>query len=84
MNYPKDLTGQRSFCTACAELFRSTAAFDRHRVGKHGHDRRCRTIAEMEQAGMVRNARGDWTTGAKPQGVINAARATSTVAVSAA
>lgn len=64
MNIPK-LTGQRSLCAACRELFRSVAAFDKHRTGKHGVDRRCRTVAEMTERGMVRNARGDWTTGAR-------------------
>jgi hypothetical protein len=46
----------------CGEYFNSTAAFDKHRVGRHGVDRRCRTEAEMLAAGMVRNAAGSWLT----------------------
>ena len=65
MNTPK-LIGHRSLCAACRELFRSVAAFDRHRTGKYGVDRRCRTAAEMLAKGMSRNAKGDWTTGALP------------------
>ena len=66
MNTSPKLTGQRSLCAACRETFRSVAGFDRHRVGKHGVDRRCRTVAEMLDKGMSRNAAGDWITGTRP------------------
>lgn len=38
----KGWTGaRRSHCPACHETFSSESAADRHRVGKHGVDRRC-------------------------------------------
>jgi hypothetical protein len=47
-------------CPGCLEYFYSTAAFDKHRTGRHGLDRRCRTPAEMMQCNMARNRHGFW------------------------
>jgi hypothetical protein len=33
-----------------------------HRVGEHGHDRRCRTTQEMTDKGMLVNHAGFWIT----------------------
>lgn len=60
------LTGQRNQCPTCGELFKSNAAFDKHRTGRFGIDRRCRTVSEMESKGMSRNAKGYWITAANP------------------
>jgi hypothetical protein len=60
------LTGSRCRCSACNEHFNSTGAFDAHRTGKPGVDRRCRSVTEMAERGMVRNAAGFWITGARP------------------
>lgn len=60
------LTGQRNQCPTCAELFKSNAAFDKPRTGRIGVDRRCRTVAAMEEAGMCKNAKGWWITAANP------------------
>lgn len=50
------LRGDRCKCSACGLHFNSTLAFDKHRTGAYGHGdkstRRCRTPAEMEEAGM--------------------------------
>ena len=46
----------------CGHHFSSTAAFDKHRVGRPGIDRRCRTPGEMLAAGMSANAKGLWVT----------------------
>lgn len=54
------LTGDRNQCQGCKEFFNSTAAFDKHREGKHGVDRRCLAAAEMEAKGMAKNAAGFW------------------------
>ena len=54
------LTGQKSLCRTCGLYFNSVAAFDKHRTGKHGQDRRCMGAEEMVAAGMVANARGYW------------------------
>lgn len=59
------LRGDRNECPGCNEVFNSTAAFDKHRTGKFGKPaeqggRRCRTVAEMHSAGMVKNAAGFW------------------------
>ena len=55
------LTGNRCECPTCGEVFRSTAAFDKHRTGKHGIDRRCMTTAEMVGRGMAK-AKSGWVT----------------------
>lgn len=56
----KQLTGDRNQCPGCEKLFNSTFAFDKHRTGKHGIDRRCMTEAEMLQLGMSQNNSGFW------------------------
>lgn len=59
---PFRLTGQRNQCPSCGELFNSNAAFDRHRTGVFGVDRRCMTVPEMRARGMAKNASGWWVT----------------------
>lgn len=54
------LTGDRNQCQGCKLYFNSTAAFDKHRTGKHGVDRRCMTQDEMRAAGMDQRADGFW------------------------
>lgn len=44
------LTGDRCRCAACGLLFASTEDFDRHRVGRYGYNRRCRTAGELAAA----------------------------------
>ena len=56
----------RCRCAACGEHFNSTAAFDKHRVGTHGVDRRCSTPDEMRARGMVQTGPGWWVTSARP------------------
>lgn len=57
------LTGDRCRCATCLEYFNSSAAFDKHRIGRFDPpERRCRSVEEMAAAGMVRNARGYWVT----------------------
>jgi hypothetical protein len=56
------LTGRRNQCQACKQYFNSTTAFDAHRTGDHGVNRRCRTPAEMEKIGMLLNDAGFWIT----------------------
>ena len=43
----KRLNGDRNQCQSCKEFFNSTRAFDKHRTGQHGVDRRCMTKDEM-------------------------------------
>ncbi len=50
--------------TGCGEYFNSTYAFDRHRTGKAGIDRRCRSVGEMLAAGMVVSSTGWWLSSA--------------------
>lgn len=54
------LTGDRNQCQGCKAYFNSTAAFDKHRTGQHGVDRRCLTSDEMTARGMAKNAGGFW------------------------
>ena len=54
------LSGQRNQCPSCCELFATNAAFERHRVGRIGVDRRCMTLEELTQAGAYRDAKGFW------------------------
>ena len=63
-----NLTGQQSFCRACGQLFNSVAAFDKHRTGHFGKDRRCMTEAEMQAKGMAINGRGRWVTALRDMG----------------
>jgi hypothetical protein len=56
------LTGDRNQCQACNGYFNSVKAFDKHRHGDFGVDRRCRTEAEMLAKGMAKNAAGFWVT----------------------
>lgn len=64
-------------CGACGEDFTGVTLFDAHRVGKHAYTfaegarmdppredgRRCLAVAEMEERGWKRNARGRWSDG---------------------
>lgn len=54
------LTGNRNQCQGCKQYFNSVTAFDKHRVGEHGVDRRCRTPEEMTALGMLINHAGFW------------------------
>lgn len=70
------LNGDHNQCAECGELFNSSASFDKHRTGAFGapmgdgtymmHSRRCLTVAEMQDKGMVKNAGGWWITAANP------------------
>lgn len=53
------LTGNKSQCSACKQVFSSVSAFDRHRIGKHGKDRRCMTEDEMRED-VMRLVNGLW------------------------
>jgi hypothetical protein len=56
------LTGSRNQCPSCNQYFNSNTAFDKHRTGKHGASRRCRTPEEMTALGMLVNHAGFWIT----------------------
>ena len=58
--------GDRNQCAACGELFNSSAAFDKHRTGEFGKDRRCMTIKEMTDKKMAKNGHGYWVTALNP------------------
>lgn len=60
------LTGDRNQCQGCKLYFNSTAAFDKHRTGKHGVDRRCMTQDEMRASGMDQRADGFWVGSRNP------------------
>lgn len=62
----KVLRGDRNQCPGCNEYFNSTFAFDKHRVGKFGADRRCLTPDEMLLKGMVKNNDGFWVSKSMP------------------
>jgi hypothetical protein len=50
----------RNQCQACKQYFNSNTAFDFHRTGEHGVDRRCMTVEEMLGRGMEINQAGYW------------------------
>jgi uncharacterized C2H2 Zn-finger protein len=54
------LTGDRNQCPGCGLYFRSTHAFEKHRTGEHGVNRRCRSVEEMLQRGMALKNDGFW------------------------
>ena len=62
----KILKGNHNQCQGCKEYFNSTGAFDKHRTGKHGVDRRCRTVEEMIEIGFSLNAAGYWIASKMP------------------
>jgi len=47
-------------CPTCNLFFSSVTAFDKHRFGKHGRNRRCLTPEEMQAKGMHLNIYGCW------------------------
>jgi hypothetical protein len=56
----KTLTGDHNQCQSCKRYFNSTSAFDKHRIGEFGVDRRCMTDSEMTSRQMCIDARGWW------------------------
>lgn len=70
----KLLSGDRNQCQACKEYFNSVKAFERHRMGKYGVDRRCRTPAEMMERGYSLNKDGFWITSKRPTDLIEQLR----------
>lgn len=56
----KVLRGDRNQCQGCRRYFNSSAAFDKHRTGDHGKDRRCMTDEEMTAKGMYLHEDGFW------------------------
>jgi hypothetical protein len=63
------LRGDRNQCTGCDELFNSTHAFEKHRVGEHGISRRCLTIEEMKEKKMFCGQDGFWRGSAMPTNI---------------
>jgi len=51
---------RRNQCSGCKVFFNSARPFERHRIGKHGVDRRCMTADEMIAKGMSINEAGYW------------------------
>lgn len=64
----KQLNGNRNQCPTCKKYFNSNGAFDKHRTGAHGVDRRCMTTEEMIDAGMVLGSDDFWRGSAMPEG----------------
>lgn len=54
------LRGDRNQCPTCREFFKSSKAFDQHRVGVIGISRRCLTTAEMEARNFGRTIDAFW------------------------
>jgi hypothetical protein len=67
----KMLSGDRNQCQGCKHYFNSTLAFDKHRRGEYGHNRRCLTSEEMTEKGMSVNKDGYWITKAMPVAVLD-------------
>lgn len=54
------LNGARNQCRGCNRYFNSNGAFEKHRIGEHGVNRRCMTEEEMIAKGMVLRPDGFW------------------------
>lgn len=67
----KILRGDKNQCQGCSQYFNSIKAFDKHRTGRHGIDRRCMTEEEMIADGMCLNQSGFWITQKKTQDVLD-------------
>ncbi|QBE66829.1 hypothetical protein [Pseudoduganella lutea] len=63
----KQLNGDRNQCPGCGEYFNSSFAFDKHRTGDFGTNRRCLTVPEMESKKMAKNTAGFWVSEKMPQ-----------------
>ena len=64
------LNGDKNQCPSCDEYFNSTFAFDKHRVGKTGINRRCMTTDEMLDKGMEKSSTGFWVSAKRPEGLV--------------
>lgn len=62
----KKLGSARNQCGGCGQYFNSNWAFDRHRTGKFGVDRRCKTPEEMQADGLRLNKDGFWAGEPRP------------------
>jgi hypothetical protein len=56
----KKLGASRNQCGGCKEYFNSNTAFEAHRTGSFGDDRRCRTPEEMQARNYRLNKDGYW------------------------
>jgi len=56
------LSSSRNQCGSCSQYFNSNSAFEKHRTGTYGVDRRCMTVEEMGSKLMEKNAQGYWIT----------------------
>lgn len=64
------LTGQKNKCSICGSYFNSNLAFDKHRTGVYGLDRRCLTHEEMRAKGMAIAKSGFWVTELHTKGTL--------------
>ena len=53
-NLPIGSHGLQSECGACGLIFCGVEAFERHRVGQHGVNRRCLTVNQMTAKNFTR------------------------------
>ena len=51
----------RNQCRGCGQYFNSNTAFESHRTGKYGEDRRCKTTEEIIASGYRVNKDGYWS-----------------------
>lgn len=68
------LGSSRNQCGACRQYFNSIAAFERHRTGEYGVNRRCLNDDEMLAKKMEKNKAGFWTTGLMNQSIVEEKR----------
>lgn len=47
-------------CRECGEVFGGVQGFDKHRHGPYGPSRRCLSIDDIKQVGMVKSKYGRW------------------------
>jgi hypothetical protein len=73
----KMLGNSRNQCQGCKGYFNSVSAFDKHRTGNHGSNRRCMTEEEMLAKGMSLNSDGFWITKTMPVAVLGKKQRTS-------
>lgn len=63
------LRGDRNQCAGCSQCFNSTHAFEKHRTGEIGVNRRCLSTDEMQAKGMVLRDDGFWRGSAMPEAI---------------
>ena len=63
----KKVGSSRNQCRGCGQYFKSNTAFEAHRTGKYGEDRRCKPTEEIIASGYRLNKDRYWAGEPRPE-----------------